>query len=114
MAPNPFPQADAAAAQGAGQDFILVIILLGLMLFFLVRSIGKFSSAGLKASHPCRHPRHYHHSGSRGVSRPKSGKAKEGGDTTEGATTTAGEEEDEEEEEEAEEEEAEGNEGKED
>jgi hypothetical protein len=49
MAPTPFPTSETAAA-GSNQDFVLIVILLGVMLFFLVRSIGKFSGSGMKVS----------------------------------------------------------------
>ncbi|GFR43004.1 hypothetical protein Agub_g4004 [Astrephomene gubernaculifera] len=75
MAPTPFPT-NEGAAPGASQDVILIVILLGVMLFFLIRNIGKFSSSGMKVSRASR-------------------KARESADET----TTAGEEEEEEEEE---------------
>lgn len=92
MSSNPFTAEAPAQAAAQNQDFILVVILLGLMLFFLVRSLAKFKGSGIK------------------ISRPKGSDAK--GSETE---ATAGEEEEEEEEEPLEEEEEEpGNESKED
>lgn len=59
MAPTPFPTGNTASS-GNNQDFVLIVILLGLMLFFLIRSIGKFSSSGLKVegAQPCNASQH--------------------------------------------------------